>query len=661
MSEHIQLYDRSAINKEYRRYPGAAWECFLHGEHVGRIEYDASPSFGRGHYRPTVFEDDERYSNGRRLAYIYTGDKPLNSLYAAKTAMTERAKAYFKEHTARTAKRAPTAYLPSWDADFYPTPSNVAGKLFAKVEWKNVRTVIEPSAGKGDLIDHARSARRGWACRITREYYHDYDKLDVDCVEIDPNLQAILASKGYRVVGDDFLGFNTRKRYDLYIMNPPFSNGDQHLLHALELCEHGGQIACILNAETIRNPYTNVRRLLIKKLTEYGASIRFMENAFSKAERKADVDVALINVTIPRTFVDDGIWENLRKAQARKFEGEAVNAVAPSDNIERLLREYELTCDAGIHLMRAYNGVAPHIGGSSDGNNPIISLSVGSTSCNSLCDEEDVNRYLSRVRSKFWRDLFSLPMLRNKLTATMKSAYDELITEMKDYEFSRFNIQQVLNRIMGQLVVGVEGAIMHCFEMLSDKHTFDENLKNGNIHYFNGWKTNKAHYVNMRCIIPTWGCFARKYKPDKRGNYRDILEGLDTRACFAILDDLEKALNYLDNGETLECDLASVLATAATTEQTKNIVCKYFTVTFYKKGTCHIAFHDRKIVDKLNIFVGRNKAWLPPSYGKVSYDEMDVESRRVVDEFQGREAYEKVIAHRDDYLIDVNSRLLLTE
>ena len=84
-------------------------------------------------------------------------------------------------------------------------------------------------------------------------------------------------------------------------------------------------------------------------------------------------------------------------------------------------------------------------------------------------------------------------------------------------------------------------------------------------------------------------------------------------------------------------------------------------MTFYKKGTCHIKFHDRKIVDRLNIYVGRNKAWLPPSYGKVSYDEMDDESRRVVDEFQGREAYEKIVANRDDYLIDVQSQLLLTE
>ena len=34
--------------------------------------------------------------------------------------------------------------------------------------------------------------------------------------------------------------------------------------------------------------------------------------------------------------------------------------------------------------------------------------------------------------------------------------------------------------------------------------------------------------------------------------------------------------------------------------------------------------------------------WLPPTYGKVRYDDMDEESRRVVDEFQGREKYDEV-------------------
>ena len=94
--------------------------------------------------------------------------------------------------------------------------------------------------------------------------------------------------------------------------------------------------------------------------------------------------------------------------------------------------------------------------------------------------------------------------------------------------------------------------------------------------------------------------------------------------------------------------------------QTVNIHCKYFDVTFYKKGTCHIRFRDRKIVDRLNIYVGRQRAWLPPTYGKVQYAEMDEESRRIVDEFQGREAYDAILESPGDYIIETQAMALLT-
>ena len=43
------------------------------------------------------------------------------------------------------------------------------------------------------------------------EYIHE---ADLDCVEIDKNLQAILRDKVFRVVHDDFLTYHTNKRYE---------------------------------------------------------------------------------------------------------------------------------------------------------------------------------------------------------------------------------------------------------------------------------------------------------------------------------------------------------------------------------------------------------------------------------------------------------------
>lgn len=629
------------------------WNCFLCGELVGEIKHSTIRRNDEKPYEAMVRTVTKNWNHYVRVGWY-------DSLFEAKSALLKPAQEFLTEQEQNQQKTTcPLHLLPSADSEFYPTPSALAGQLLAGVNWDSVNSVLEPSAGMGDLIDFAK--KRSNSCR-NQSYYSGRILEDVDCIELDPNLRAMLIGKGLRVVHDDFLDYHTHKRYSLILMNPPFSNGERHLLHAIELCAHGGQIACILNAETIRNPYTGSRMALAKELKRYGASVRFINDAFAHAPRHAKVDVALINLTIPASFEDTSIWDELKKAQDVFFDRKALQELAPANDIDRLLLEYSLLCESGISLMRKYNGVAPHIHNSSQNrySKPIITLQISGHDCDNLCSSADVNRFLRSVRSRYWRELFDLPELRNRMTSAMRDEYYSTIDRMQDYEFSRFNIQQVLNQIQKQLVTGVEEAIIQCFDKLSAEHTYNAEIQNDNVHYYNGWKSNKAHCVNAKCIIPTYGCFARGYRCDKYGRYKDTLEGLSTHSCFAVLDDLEKALDYLDRGETMSCNLEYRLQEAANAGQTGNIHCKYFDVTFYKKGTCHIRFRDQKIVNRLNIYVGRQRAWLPPTYGKVHYVEMDEESRRVVDEFQGSEAYDAVMQSPEDYIIETQAMALLT-
>lgn len=646
---HIVLERTGGGISTHGRYEN--WDCYLRGEYVGEIEFYEKPSNRWDKpYRAATAES-------RHACSVGSYDTLVEAKSALHKAVIDRK---IIEERRKQEVAAPIAFLPETDCQFYPTPSEVAGKLMAGVDWKVVKSVLEPSAGRGDLIEWAK--RRCKKVRYSRSIYNStygIDLDDIDCVEIDPNLQALLVGKGYRVVHDDFLTYHTRKRYDLILMNPPFAEGDKHLLHALELCENGGQIACILNAETIRNPFTNSRKALLKLLHKHGASIRYVERGFSHAARRTDVDVALINVNIPAANEDTTIWDNLKRAREEHLEANGLYEVAPANQVERLIREYDLLCSAGIQMMRVYNGVSDRImcSSKSDYNRPIIGLIVDGDKTDK-CGTGHINTFLRAARARYWRELFDLPELRQKMTSAMQDEYHGTIERMKDYEFSQFNIQQVVNQIMGQIVTGVEEAIVKCFDKLSAEHSYHSDVQNENVHYYNGWKTNKAHYVNSKCIIPTYGCFARGYKPDKYGRYKDTLEGLDARGCFQVLSDLEKALDYLDKGETSHYNLEHELQMAAECGKT-TVHCKYFMVTFYKKGTCHIKFHDQKIVDRLNIYVGRQRAWLPPTYGSVHYDQMDDESKRVVDEFQGREKYEAVINCPNDYIIETKAAPLL--
>lgn len=94
--------------------------------------------------------------------------------------------------------------------DFYPTPAHLARKMLDKVNFKEVTTVLEPSAGKGDLIEIVKQKEGG---------FYGY-KFDIDAIEKDANLRHILNGKEYRTVHDDFLTYETFKQYDLIIMNP---------------------------------------------------------------------------------------------------------------------------------------------------------------------------------------------------------------------------------------------------------------------------------------------------------------------------------------------------------------------------------------------------------------------------------------------------------
>lgn len=142
---------------------------------------------------------------------------------------------------------------------FYPTPPEFASVILTGIDWDRIQYILEPSAGKGDLVKAILQKQE-----LNR--YNRYNERGVDCIEIDPILRATLLGQGYRVVHDDFLTFQTQTQYDLIVMNPPFKEGCAHLLKALELVRPGGAVLCILNAETIRNPYTNERMRLVADL-----------------------------------------------------------------------------------------------------------------------------------------------------------------------------------------------------------------------------------------------------------------------------------------------------------------------------------------------------------------------------------------------------------
>lgn len=72
-----------------------------------------------------------------------------------------------------------------------------------------------------------------------------------------------------------------------------------------------------------------------------------------------------------------------------------------------------------------------------------------------------------------------------------------------------------------------------------------------------------------------------------------------------------------------------------------------------------IHFNNEELLHRLNIFGSQSKNWLPPSYGKKTYNEMDEEERQVIDSFEGEVSYKKVMNNSQNYILETNKLLAL--
>lgn len=536
-----------------------------------------------------------------------------------------------------------------FDKDFYPTPDNLIDKMLDGVNLSMIHSILEPSAGKGDIVEHLKRKETE-----TNEYYTKY-KFDIDCIEKDSSLKCILKSKGFRVVHDDFLTYSTMKEYDLIIMNPPFSNGCKHLLKALEMQRrNGGAIISLLNAETLRNKCSNERIALSHMLKEYHADIQYVQNAFVDGERKTEVEIALIKVQLPEVKKTSIILENLKKAETvEESDVESNYELADNDLFKVIVAQYQKEVRAGINLIKEFKAVQSLVMKSftrdektgktkleSDG---ILQLKIEDT-------EASENEYVKRIRGKYWTALFKNPKFMGQLTNNLLRDYHNQINELQNYEFSLYNIYELKLDMNKKIFQGIEDTIVELFDELSSKYAYYDECKN-NIHYYNGWRTNKAWIINKKVIIVLNGWYNLGYS---FGGFKPTRYDVINK-----LRDIEKCLNYLDGGLTESVDLEKTLADAEENEKTKNIALKYFTVTFYKKGTCHITFTNEELLKKFNIFGSQHKGWLPPSYGKKMYHDMQKEEQQIVDAFEGEQAYETVVKNREYYFSATENMLML--
>ena len=533
----------------------------------------------------------------------------------------------------------------------YPTPLRVAEKLLEFVDLKKVKYILEPSAGKGDLAYHTVGLRYEQQHTFIKagkigsypessEWKSAFEGVFIDCIEIDPTLRRQLEDKGLRVIHDDFLTFETQMRYDLCVMNPPFDQGADHLIKAIDIMRHGGHVACVLNAETLRNPYSYKREELLKLLELYNANVRYIEGAFLEAERKTDVDVALITLTIPTAEVDSTIVEDMRRAPTYKSMAAppGVSQMVQYNAIQEWVNRYDFEVACGLQMMQEYKAL--HF--DDDGKDrPLLTLRISGK------DSLDENTFIQETRRRYWNRLFMQPVITDKFTSNILKELRDNVNRLADYEFSAYNILTLIIKFNTKAIKSIEDTIIELFDRWTASYWHEDSP---NRHYFDGWCTNDCFRINKKVIVSFYA-YGYNY-----GTRKEQLEGYKVREY---LEDIEKTLDYLDGGRTeWSVPLRDVVEQANKENRFRNVETKFFFATFYKKGTAHLVFKDMDLLEKFNMFAAQKKGWLPPEYGRKRYKDMDKEAQHVVDSFQGKQKYEEVMA-KADYFLNTGTETLL--
>jgi len=494
------------------------------------------------------------------------------------------------------------------DLQFYPTGATLARKAFSKFHNKRVRRMLEPSAGRGDLL-------AGYLDSL-----HPYNRGDslVDCVEIDLNNQAILRSKKFSVVGSDFLNFNSPTLYSHILMNPPFRVGCQHVLHAWRLL-HNGELVAILNAETLKNPYSKERQLLVKLIEDYsGEPVEYQQEAFmdEDTQRVTTVEIAIIHL-IKQGTGQSGFIDDLRRDVDQKWGGAAGleqlknQVMLPSSDLENRVMDFRCTVEA---LIQAEDAKARYVTlfGRLDtllNEEPLPADAPVPPSIEETRNDA-INKAYIEIKSRAWSGVLKSSQIADRLST---AARERLYAEFDEIKKLEFDIPNILGFIQG--VVSQQGQIQ--IEMLMDVFDLFTKYRTDNRCYYQGWKSNDKHRTcayrlkMSRMVLPSNDRSGYSWRSTVSWNDTQLFQDIDR--VFALLDG-----KHHSSIQGLEL-LFSTDATFKQLCQGERLSSDYFDARFYPgTGTFHLFPRRADLVDRLNRAIGKHRNWLPHDEGQGS-------------------------------------------
>jgi phospholipid N-methyltransferase len=225
---------------------------------------------------------------------------------------------------------------------FFPTPKDLVESMLDKAGIEEGMTVLEPSAGKGDIADAI--SELGFS---------------TDVIEYQHRLKKILSLKGHTHIADDFLEFSD-KTYDRIVMNPPFEKYQdiEHVQHAYARLNNGGRLVAIMSASGFNNQDKKATAFR-SWLDELGADyVKNSEGAFLSAFRSTGVSTYTVVIDKEIVHASQTLDKELEITKLAKLEveTEAFRPFAHNSKAMQLIESCSVN-DETTDLMRLYTSI----------------------------------------------------------------------------------------------------------------------------------------------------------------------------------------------------------------------------------------------------------------------------------------------------------------
>lgn len=486
------------------------------------------------------------------------------------------------------------------NADFYPTPTEVIEKMMMG-EYILNKTVLEPSAGKGNIVDwlKAHGAKEVIAC------------------EKDPHLRKLLNGK-CDIIADDFLSLKSEdvSHVDYIVMNPPFSEGAKHILHAFDIAPAGCTVIALCNSHSVSNGWRadSVKEKLIEIIDLYGRE-EYLGDVFSTAERRTDVTVSLVKL------YKEGVGENEFSGYFFSQEDEdTANSSGQEglmhynvirDIVNRYVAAVKLFDDT-LEAARRINEMAKFPDSDEYDYIP-IKFGTMTGGYDSRGVEISHQQYKKSLQKYYWRIIFKKMNMEKYATKQLREQINKFIEQQESVPFTMFNIYRVIELVIQTNGQRMNTALLEAFDLICSFSA--ENSTAGE-----KWKTNSDYMVNRKFIVP-YMCngYRDRYVSHGSGYYMNITKkGKEAYPFVQIegwsaerMEDVCKALCYV-TGTNYDCVRGLRYAHHDKEAWGEWFNWGFFRCKAFKKGTMHFEFLDEDVWYKFNAEVAKQRGWALP-------------------------------------------------